>query len=383
MERIDSIDLIRGIAILGILLMNVMAMAAPEIAYYVPEWFEGAGFGEHLVYGIQSLFVESRFMGLFSLLFGVGLAIQSDRFVARGLSPRRWIRRRLGWLLLFGLLHGLLFWAGDILTVYAVCGFLVLFLMDRPVKRLVRTGVILVLLGQLALLAAFFGSLLSGENIMEIPSLPYSPAEIDALRELWTRSPARFSLNAATYLELLSAIPLTFIWHTSGVMLIGVALYRSGFFSDGRARRWALPLAGGGLVAGALVLLLRYRIGVDTSAGYATLGMMMIPGLAMAIGYASLLVPLGGSTGLVARALRNTGKTAFTLYLAQTVVTVAIFALLAPGLWGRLGRGELWGYVLLFSIVQVVFAHRWQTRRGQGPMESLWRRLAFRRLPTS
>lgn len=383
MERIDSIDLIRGIAILGILLMNVMAMAAPEIAYYVPEWFAGAGWMEHLVYILQSLFVESRFMGLFSLLFGVGLAIQSDRFSARGLAPRRWIRRRLAWLLLFGLLHGFVFWAGDILTVYAVCGFFVLLFMDRPVKRLVRTGVILILLGQLALLAAFAGSLLTAENIMEIPALPYSPAEIDALRELWTRSSARFPLNGATYLELLSAIPLTFIWHTSGVMLIGVALYRSGFFSNARARRWAIPLASAGFVAGALVLLLRYHVGVDTSAGYSTLGMMMIPGLAMAIGYASLLVPLGGNSSLLARALRNTGKTAFTLYLAQTIVTVTIFTLVAPGLWGRLGRGPLWVYVLLFSIVQVVFAHRWQTRRGQGPMESLWRRLAFRRLPSN
>lgn len=383
MERIDSIDLIRGVAILGILLMNVMAMAAPEIAYYVPEWFAGAGWMEHLVYILQSLLVESRFMGLFSLLFGVGLAIQGERFAARGLKPRRWIRRRLAWLLLFGLLHGFVFWGGDILTVYAVCGFFVLLLMDRPVKRLVRTGVILIGIGQLALLAAFAGSLLTGENIMEILALPYSPAEIDALRDLWTRSPARFSLNAATYLELLSAIPLTFIWHTSGVMLIGVALYRSGFFSSERARRWALPLAGVGFVVGALVLLLRYRVGLDSSAGYSTLGMMMIPGLSMAIGYASLLVPLGGSSGLLARALRNTGKTAFTLYLGQTVVTVGLFALVAPGLWGSLGRGALWGYVLLFSIVQVVFAHRWQTRRGQGPMEALWRRLAFRRLPTS
>lgn len=381
MERIESIDLIRGVAILGILLMNVMSMAAPEFAYYVPDWFEGAGPLEHLVYALQSLLVESRFMGLFSLLFGVGLAIQSERFAARGLDPQPWIRRRLGWLLLFGLIHGFLFWAGDILSTYAICGCIVLLLMNRPVHRLIRVGVLLIFFGQLALLAVFAASMITGENLMEVPVLPYGPVEIDALRDLWTRVPERLVLNAASYIELLSSILLTLVWHTSGVMLIGVALYRSGFFSNARARRWALPVAGLGFVAGALVLLLRYRVGVDTSASFSTLGMMMIPGLAMAIGYASILVPMGSRDGLISRALRNTGKTAFTLYVAQTVVTVGLFAVVAPQLWGRLGRGPLWLYVLVFSIVQVVFAHRWQSRRGQGPMEALWRRLAYRRMP--
>ena len=380
MERIHSLDLIRGVAILGILLMNVISMAAPTIAYYVPEWFVGAGLSEHVVYVLQSLFVESRFMGMFSLLFGVGLAIQTDRMRERGLNPRPWIQRRLGWLLLFGLIHGFLIWAGDILTPYAIAGFFAWRGARWSVRRLVVVGTVFVVIGQIPLLSAFAGSLLSGENIMEIPPLPFSPADVVALRGEWTTISSRFFANAAEYVELLVAIPLSLFWHTGGLMLFGMALYRRGFFSRPDAWKRALPGAIGGLVGAALVVRLRYHVGLDTSAGYATMGMMMVPGLFMAIGYASLLVPIAAGSSRVVKALRNTGKMAFTLYISQSVVTVALFTFVVPELWGGLGRVALWAGVAAFSVVQVLCAHWWQTTRGQGPLEKLWRFLAYRKM---
>ncbi len=378
MDRIASLDVIRGIAILGILLMNVMSMAAPEIAYYVPGWYEGAGIAEHVIYVLQSLLVESRFMGIFSMFFGIGLAIQADNFTSRGLEYKPLIRRRLLWLLLFGLVHGFVIWAGDILTLYALCGFFVMLMLRRSVRTLVTTGIFLIFVGQLALLAAFWGSVASGENIMEVPALPYSASEIELLRTVWTRSALRIGLTAESFAELLTAVPLTLFWHTSGVMLLGVALYRSGFFADARLRRRFMPIGGLGFGLAAAVLLLRYRVGLATSASYSTLGMMMIPGLMMAIMYIGILVPLADRKSRLVRALGNTGKTAFTLYLSQSIVTVAFFAFVAPRLWAALGRPALWGYVGVVSILQVGFAHWWQTTRGQGPMEKLWRRLAYR-----
>jgi uncharacterized protein len=383
MERIESLDLIRGVAILGILLMNVMSMAAPTMAYYAPEWFVGAGRGDNVGYALQSLFVESRFMGLFSLLFGVGLAIQTDRMRARRLDPARWIRRRLGWLLLFGLVHGFLIWGGDILTPYAIAGFFAWRGARWSVRRLVVVGTVFVFVGQLPLLAAFIGSLMSGENIMEIPALPFSPAELGALRGEWTNVSSRIGANAAEYLELLAAIPLALFWHSGGVMLFGMALYRRGFFSRTDAWKRALPVASVGLVGAALVLRLRYHVGTDTSAAYATMGMMMIPGLCMAVGYASLLVPIASSGSRVVRALRSAGRMAFTLYISQSVVTVALFTFVVPHLWGGVGRIALWGWVIVFSVLQVIFAHWWQATHGQGPLERLWRFLSYRRMPAS
>jgi len=385
--RIDSLDLIRGVAILSILFMNIMSMAAPPIAYYVPEWFPGAGAGagagDRIIYVIQSLFVESRFMSLFSLLFGVGLAIQTDGMIARGIAPRRWIRRRLAWLLLFGLLHGFLVWAGDILTLYAVTGLFAWRGARWSVRRLIVVGTVFLVIGQLALLAAFAGSIFTGENLMEIPSLPYTVHAIGELRAQWTGFVARIPANAAEYLELLVGIPLTLFWHTGGVMLLGIALYRRGFFTDTTSWRWTLPAGTVGLGGAVMVLLLRYRVGVATSASYATMSMMMIPGLLMALAYASFLVRAASRDTAIIRVLRNAGRTAFTLYIAQSIVIVGVFTVIVPGLWGRLGRPALWLIVIVFSCAQALWAHHHQKTRGRGPLERLWRFLAYRRRPAA
>lgn len=90
----------------------------------------------------------------------------------------------------------------------------------------------------------------------------------------------------------------------------------------------------------------------------------------------ALLIPLASRSGLLVRALRNTGKTAFTLYISQTVVSLLIFNVILRPLWGTWHRLPLLVYVLLFAVLQVVFAHRWQTRRGMGPLEGMWQRLS-------
>ncbi len=375
-ERIDSLDLIRGVGIIGILYMNVMGMAAPEIAYYVPTWYETATVWDHLVYLAQSLFVESRFMGMFSLLFGVGLAIQSERLADRGLPVKGALRRRQAWLLVFGLIHGFLIWSGDILTAYAVAGFLVLNWTRWPVRRLVAVGIAFLAIAQVVLLLAFAGSLFTGRNIMDVPELPYTALQIEQLRSEWTRSLARLRLNAGAFLEMLASVPFVIFWQNSGTMLIGMALYKSGFFTRPPARRRLFSLLGIGFAAGTAVVWLRYSVGVETSAAKSTLSMMMIPGLIMAIAYAGLLVPFAAGASPLIRALRNAGKTAFTLYMSQSVLVVGFFVLMAPSLWGALGRGPLWIIVAAFSVIQVLLADRWQTRHGQGPLERLWRKLA-------
>ncbi|MFW6329886.1 MAG: DUF418 domain-containing protein [Alkalispirochaetaceae bacterium] len=379
-RRIESLDLIRGVAILGILLMNIVSMAAPWVAYYVPDWYEGAGQVDQGIYVVQSLLVESRFLSLFALLFGAGLAIQTDSFSSRGLAPGRWIRRRLAWLLIFGLIHGFLIWYGDILTLYAVAGLLVSGWGHWPVRRMVVVGLALFLLGQLALLSAFLGSLLSGENIMALPELPYSGEEIAALRETWTGAFSRLEANGELFIETLVAFPLTLVWHAASLMLFGMALYRSGFFENRNAWKRALPLLAVGLTLAGALLVLRYRLGVGSSASYATMSMMMIPGILMALGYASLMVPLADSDRLLIRLLKSAGRSAFTLYIAQSVVMVALFTLVAPGLWGSLGRGALWLIVAGFSVLQLIGARIIEGTSGRGPMETLWRKLAYRKL---
>lgn len=377
--RVDSLDLIRGVAILCILFMNVHSMAAPPIAYSVPLWREGTGSVDTIVYIAQSMLIESRFMTMFSLLFGVGLALQSDRMRARGTTPYPRLRRRMAWLLVFGLIHGFVLWSGDILALYALCGLIVMRVTQWSVRRLAIVGSILVAVGQLALLAALGGSLATGANIMEVPQLPFDAAALAASTATWTTFPARLVANAAEFLQLVAAFPVMLLWHSCGVMMIGIALYRRGFYTNPKAWKVGILLLAVGTLWSAFVLWLRFRLGITTSAGQSLLGLMLLAGLPCGIGYSSLLVPLAKRSGLIARALRNTGKTAFTLYLAQTVITLLIFVVIAPGLWGALDRATLTGYVVVLGAVQVVYAHRQQTRRGRGPLEQLWRTLAYRK----
>lgn len=378
--RIDSLDLIRGIAILGIYIMNIYSMTAPDIAYSVPRWNETGGPMDDAVFIFQSLFVESRFMSLFSLLFGVGLAVQWERLASRGTEPKPWIKRRLGWLLAIGLLHGFFIWFGDVLAVYALCGFFVIRHLGDPVRKLITTGIGFLLVGQLLLGYTLFGSLMTGENLMQVPDLPYSQEALSELRATHSDLGARTLHNMGENAFMLMVLPFITFWFSTGLMLIGVALYRVGFFTNATAWRWALPLWALGFVWGAGVLGFRYYWGVESSAAQATISLMMVAGPAMAIGYAAVLVPVARSGHWLIRALRNTGKMAFTLYLCQSTFTVLFFSQIAPGLWGTLSRLEALLIVIVATIVQIGVAHLWITRLGQGPMERLWRWLAFRRL---
>ena len=121
--RLASLDNIRGIAMLGILFMNLLSIAGPFAAYSNPHWHNQGSFTDTLVFSFQHLFFDTRFMSLFCLLFGAGLALLWDKLQQRGYQPEKIIYRRLRWLLLFGFIHGVFIWFGDILFNYALAGF--------------------------------------------------------------------------------------------------------------------------------------------------------------------------------------------------------------------------------------------------------------------
>lgn len=381
-ERIDSLDLIRGFAIPAILIMNVNSMALPPVAYWVPTWTVDSGTWDIAVFWVQSLFVESRFMSIFTMLFGVGLALQADRMRAKELDPRPRLRRRLAWLLVFGLIHGFLLWPGDILTLYAVAGFIALPATRWKAKRQMTVGIILVVLAQIPLLLTTWGAIMTGENFMGVPDLPLDAAAIDVLRTQWTTLPARLTVNANEFLSVILTVPLFLLWNALGTMMIGMALYRRGFYGNPEAPGRGIVALVIGFLVGLGVTLARRAVGLESSAAQSLLGLMTIAGILMGIGYSSLLVRVAARKGPLARALMNTGKTAFTVYILQTVITLLLFSVILAPRWGTWSRPFLFAYVLVFAVIQVLFANWWQNNRGAGPLEALWRRLAYGRLET-
>ena len=130
-DRIETLDVLRGFALLGILTMNIRGMAAPLSAYMYPAAvFEYSG-ASRLAYLFTNVVSDLKMMGLFSMLFGVSVLLYAAKLTASGQPPRGLWFRRMGWLLVIGLVHAYFIWGGDILVPYALCGMLILWWVRR------------------------------------------------------------------------------------------------------------------------------------------------------------------------------------------------------------------------------------------------------------
>jgi len=137
-ERIDSLDTLRGFAVLGILVMNVQSFSMPEAAYINPTAYGDLGGGNGWAWLLSHVLADGKFMTIFSMLFGAGILLFTERAASRGDAPARLHVRRMLWLVVFGLAHAYLLWYGDILVAYGICGLLVYPLRRlRPSRRLV------------------------------------------------------------------------------------------------------------------------------------------------------------------------------------------------------------------------------------------------------
>src|SRR5438309_1883202 len=157
-DRILTLDVLRGVAVMGIFSVNVIAFAMPEQAYFNPSAYGGATGASLATWALNFILIDGKMRGLFSLLFGASTLLVITRAEAAGLDPRRVHFTRMAWLLVFGLCHFFLLWYGDILTLYAVMGFLLWPFRNRPVRTLLywAVGLLLVDLAAMTLFAFAF-----------------------------------------------------------------------------------------------------------------------------------------------------------------------------------------------------------------------------------
>lgn len=177
-RRIDSLDVLRGFAVLGILVMNIQSFGLPMAAYMNPTvagGFEGAN---HWIWVIEHLFADLKFMSIFSMLFGAGVVLFTSRIEAKGGSALSLHARRMGWLLFIGLLHGYLLWLGDILVLYALCGLAIYWVRKLPAMLLVLLGVASLLVTTLVVIffGFFFGTLQTALDEHDRPAAIVAPA---------------------------------------------------------------------------------------------------------------------------------------------------------------------------------------------------------------
>jgi len=399
-ERIASLDFIRGVAVMGILAANIVIFGQPITAAMWPGGFAGPDNDPGgWLWIAQFVLIDGKMRGLFTLLFGAGVMLFLDKAWGRGAT--RWLQaRRLGWLLVFGLLHYFLLWQGDILTLYALCGLLVLACVRWDVQTQLVSALVLYAVGALLWTALFYyfyliaetplgGSAMVAEardGVLAAKAIPVADAaaETTLMRDgSWLANVAhRLDRHGFDWLTVLWQVA----WETIPLMLLGMALYRAGVF-DGRMdprrqRRWGWAgLLGGGAATLLLALWVRAQGFTYFSTMFAFMGPSMLTRLPMILGLAALLALWAPkATGWLGQRTVAAGRMAFSNYLGTSFVMLFVFSGWALDLFGRFGRPQLYLVALLGCAAMLAWSKPWLTRFRYGPLEWLWRCLTYWRL---
>jgi len=395
-----TLDALRGIAVMGILAMNIIAFAMPEQAYLNPLAWGGSDPADLALWAVSMVMVDGKMRGLFSLLFGASMLLVIERAEAKGESPARVHYRRMGWLMLFGLAHYYLIWFGDILFLYAVVGMAAYPLRDRAPGALIRMGIA-------CIAASFLILALSAATFLFLEhaaGLPGARPEIvasyrDTLNGIGAPGSATIGQEVAVYrgdyagiLALrFAAGPFTGLmftgFETLGFMLIGMALLKNGFLTGGWAPARYRRVAGiaylWGLPPVIALCAWCFASGFEPITTFNAVFAWALPfRLVLVIGHAALalwIVTTQRERAWVRR-VAAAGRVAFTNYLGTSVVMTTLFYGYGLGLFGSLSRLELIPFVLGGWAVILWWSKPWLERFAYGPMEWLWRSLARRRI---
>jgi uncharacterized protein len=390
-ERIQAIDVLRGIALLGILPVNMISFAHVFAAYMNPSLAGGFEGLDYAVWSVVHFLFEGKMITLFSLLFGAGLFLQVSRAEARRgrVGSARWLYlRRVGWLLLFGLIHAYLFWYGDILTMYAIIGFLIYWLRRLRPRWLISLSVLFLCLG-----ATLFG--------LYIMSLRPDSKEYQKMHREMVPSRAAIEreerqVRQDSFLELAEhRAPKTLqfqlqmlffaVFRLNALMLLGIAFVKLDILTARRSPHYYGRMA---VICLALGLPLTALAGwmmsqpYDLVRAFTSFACVDYFGtFFQALGYLALvmlMVQRGWLPALQAR-FAAVGRMALTNYLTHTLICTFIFMGWGLGQFGYWSRTQqfllvlaIWGFQLLISPI-------WLRHFQFGPMEWLWRTLTYLR----
>lgn len=390
-ERIVAMDVLRGFALLGILLLNIRSFANIEAVYLNPLAAGPLSRLELAIWYVSELLGEAKFMTLFSMLFGAGVVLMYERRRQAGLPIARIHYRRMLGLLLIGVVHAYLIWAGDILVTYALCGCVVfLFCRWRP-RSVFALGVMLLLVG-------------TGINLLFHVSIPHwTPEDRQYLQGMVAPSPAEIAsdlrAHRGSWLEQLpvraeaSFFMQTFLliiwsfWRVTGLMLIGMGLFKTGVFTGKAGRGVYMAL----LAAAVFVGLPMIALGLwwhpatarhDLQAFFIGSLPNYWGSVLLALGYAAIVMLICRTTvpGWL-RPLSAVGRTALSNYLLQSVICTLIFSGHGLGLYGRVNWGGQLGIVGLIWVVQLAVSTVYLAHFRLGPVEAAWRSLTYGRWP--
>lgn len=349
-DRLAAVDILRGIALFGVMAINVVFEFRVSIfEQLLPDDPSQAPLDRAIANFLDQA-ISLKAFALFSLLFGIGLAIQFDRLAAK---PRAiLLLRRLLALLAFGLIHLILIWNGDILTEYALAGLLALPLLYGP--RWLLAGIVLILLAVFA--NSYFSRLLPLHDATWL-----AHHVLEARRVYATES---FSEILSFRIHEIAAIAPLHVWvfpRTLALFLLGALVWRMEIVQ--RASEDRRPLFGAAMVGFILTILVGKALSTVTLAlAYAAIivGLVSLPWGAKLLGWAAPL-----------------GRMAFTNYVAQSLIFGFVFYGYGLGLFGQLRVSTALAVGIAVYVAQVLFSRWWLNLYRFGPLEWLWRSLMY------
>lgn len=383
-DRIQSLDLLRGFAVLGILAMNIQAYSMILVAAFNPSAYGDLTGLNKLVWFLTYVLVEQKFYSLFTILFGAGIVLMRDRNPAGIVAARNLHYRRMLWLLLFGLVHGFLIWTGDILASYAITGLLIYWFASKSVRLL------LIMAASCFLLPA----------LLQIGMFVFAPPEFtDEFRKFWNPSDAAIHLETnayvGTWLEQTGARSVTFVQQLmqaiffggvvrlAATMFFGMVLFKTGILSGQRTRSFytkgLLLGLSFGLTLTVIAAFRRLSNDFEFSSEYINiLNYFAAPFIAFGYICGAMLVLKTIVQSTFGKSLIAVGRMAFTNYIMQSVICTFIFYGFGLSLYGQIERTGQLAIVIGVWILQLVLSPWWLSRYRYGPLEWLWRGLSYR-----
>ena len=384
-NRIHSLDLIRGFAVLGILIMNITSFSQISMAYMNPTIGAGLEGYNQYFHGFNFIFADTRFMSIFSMLFGAGVVLFTQRIEAKGKRVAALHYKRMFWLLLFGLIHAYFIWVGDILVAYAICGSLVFFFRKKSIRTLFILAIILFLIPIIFNFMTFYGmpaDELESTFAFFHPSIEEIASQTQSMRGTYLK---QMPLRMQVALGLQTVVfMIEIFWRTSAMMLLGIILYRKGILSADKSTAYYKKMIWVGFVPG--LILSSIGLGQVYASEWSGAYVMNIganykfmSGLFMALGYIGLVIWIykKGIFKKLQNRLQATGRMAFTNYIGMSVICTLIFNGHGLGLFGMFDRLQQFLIVLSVWVLILILSPLVLKNYRFGPLEWLWRKLTY------
>ncbi|WP_336958401.1 DUF418 domain-containing protein [Sphingobium aquiterrae] len=401
--RHDSMDVVRGFAVMGILLLNIIAFAMPSAAYLNPLAWGGGDPADLSAWAIAQILFDGKFRGLFSLMFGASMLLVMERAAMAGEDPRAVHFNRIFWLLLFGLAHHLLLWWGDVLALYALCGSVAVFFARKSAGSLTKLaflffGLHILLCGLFAVSQLHMRSVATapGASVEDVRryadtvegfAAPGSPKIAEELAIYGGDYAGMLAHRIHGFAGEMIGSTLFNLFDTIGMMLLGMAMLKSGFLTGSwppdlyrRTMRHCFLI---GFPPMILLTAWVWHGGFDTLDTFLLFILYAFPfRIPLVVGYAALFTWIATTHAghpLILR-VRAVGRAAFSNYLGTSLVMTTVFYGYGLGLFGKVDRAPVYLFVIAAWGLMLLWSKPWLDRFAYGPFEWLWRTLARRRL---